>query len=249
MVAWIAAQQADVVSLNECNGLTRQQLMGLARRWGHAHVVFARARSSYHVALTSRLPMAEQEVDSAHFAHGLVRAQVGGVWFLATHLTPNDPAARQREASLLRLPDGAPGVLLGDLNSLSPHDAAAYEASHLGHIARAGPTSARDKLLRKKFVVGGQLDYRVMEGLYAAGWRDLVDGFEPSVPTRLSQKLDHMNAEHAIRLDYVLGWGPVGAVPGAHCGPVREEATHRLSDHYPLRCTIRVEHGGSAHQN
>ena len=68
-----------------------------------------------------------------------------GIRFLATHLTPSNAAARLGECDLIASRcmeldrEGVPVVLLGDLNTLSPLDALAYEADGSVSPSNTGP--------------------------------------------------------------------------------------------------------------
>lgn len=256
---WIGSQQPDVVGLNEMNGWTRESLTEFAgRHWGHQFVLLAQTRSGFHVALTSRFPMEDPSIDVEHFQHACVSATIRGLRFSALHLRPDSGTARLQEVSFLQtLMDASgrqqqPWILLGDFNSLSPLDEMVYKGTHLDHIASGGPSDEKDKKLHQKFSFQHKLDFRVLQKLYDMGLKDLVHEtqeetfnvagmghavkFSPSVPTELDQNLDHMNLDHMMRLDYMLG---TAFVEAEKCGAVRDRATAKLSDHYPLMCLIR----------
>ena len=258
LAAWIATQAPDVVGLNEANGLTAETLRTLARKWGHEHSLLAQTKSGFHVALTSKLPMHDQDVDVTHFRHAAVSARVDGILFVATHLVPDTGDGRLLEIHHLKpLLQKGPTVIMGDLNSLSRRDDDSYSETNLKHIATTKRHEGRDALLKRKFSHQGQLDYRVLDALEAMGLEDLVfnagldtqkaegnDGnllkaaFSPTVPTKLDQKVDDMNLKHAMRLDYMLGTGEIGSYD---CNAVRDVKTDQISDHYPLRCVIEIE--------
>ncbi len=138
-------------------------------------------------------------------------------------------------------PPGERIVLAGDFNSLSSVDATAYAASKLEHIATDAEhaADALDGKFREKFSHDNKLDFRVLDVLYAAHLMDLANvtaaAFVPTVPTRLDTSLDWMNNHHAMRLDYVLGTSEL-ARHVRMCAAVRDDATHKLSDHYPVLC-------------
>ncbi len=138
----------------------------------------------------------------------------------------------------------APTILIGDLNSLSPLDAAFYSKSHLSHIADAEPHDPKDEKLKRKLAFDGKLDYRVLDVLLGeAKFLDMVHTashgvFESTVPTKLTQDLDYMNTDHAMRLDYVLG---KEVIVSGKCGAVKTAETEELSDHYPLFCELNTK--------
>ena len=260
IVAWLVAQKPDVVGLNELNDWSESRLKSAAEKWGHSYVVFGQARSGFHVALTSKYPIERAAVDAARFRHAAVSGSIKGIRFIATHLAPNSGQARLQEVAHLStmIAKGEPTVIMGDLNSLSEVDDPVYTETHLKHIASSKKHSGRDALLNRKFSHNGRLDYRILAAFYAAGLKDLVHDsleepdfvipsaaagkkfkFSPTVPTMLDQKLDHMNLEHAMRLDYFLGTSQV-ATPG-FCDAVRGPDTDRLSDHYPVKCIVAIK--------
>jgi exodeoxyribonuclease-3 len=261
IAAWLDTVDPDVVGLLECNGGSEEWLKKHAREWGHEHAVFGVASSGYHVALTSRWPMEDVQVDTTHFRHACVSARIRDLRVMVVHLRPETGDLRLAEVRHLPLgsgPNASPLVLMGDLNSLSSLDDDAYEKTELEHIfdsAAAG--DAKDVKLLKKFTVAGKLDYRVLDELYRDNLTDLVHStsntsytvvvskgpassvvFSPTVPTVLHQDLDFMNNDHSMRLDYMLGRHV--AVAG-FCDTVREAATEQLSDHLPVMCVVRID--------
>lgn len=91
---------------------------------------------------------------------------------------------------------------------------------------------------RQKFCHNRKLDFRVLDVFYKEGFVDLAPlSFAPSVPTRIDSQLDWMNKHHEMRLDYVLGTSALAStVVNGGCVVHRSEATHKLSDHYPVVC-------------
>lgn len=249
IAAWLAAQRPDVTVLTECNGFTATSLASLARGWAHEHSVLAVTASGFHVAITSRYAFASApSIELSRMRHAVVTARIafpfGPVTIMGMHLTPARGDERLAEARLVvqlleKLAPGERVLLAGDFNSLSSVDAAAYAASKLQHIATdaAHASDALDGKYREKFAHNDKLDFRVLDVLYGAHLMDLGNSsaFVPTVPTQLGSSLDWMNNHHAMRLDYVLGT-PELARNVRTCGAVRTDATHKLSDHYPVMC-------------
>ncbi len=240
---WLASLKPDVVGLMECNSFTSESLDVLAKRWGHSYSVLAQAGSGFHVALTSRLPMENVEIDNKNFKHALIKAHIAGIDVLATHLRPESGDLRLNEVvHLKKYLDNGSVLLIGDLNSLSSLDSPFYTQSHLEHIADAEPHDNKDAKLKMKFAFEGQLDYRVIdvllkEGLIDLGHVEKTDtGFLSStVPTKINTDIDFMNNDHAMRLDYCFAKNLDGK-----CEVVKSEQTALLSDHYPLLCQIQM---------
>lgn len=103
---WIRSQDLDLVLLNECNGFTEESIKELARAWGHNHVAFGNAASTFHVALTSRYPFVDPPLwVTQGFRHGLMVARItfpfGELLAMATHLTPASGSERIKEAEFI----------------------------------------------------------------------------------------------------------------------------------------------------
>lgn len=125
---WLASQQPDVVSLQEMNGYTPEQLAEEARAWGHEHAVMLKD-FGYPTALTSRWPIEVLDRQTEGLHHGVMRCRTGGVDYVVVHLWPfKDEPRRMREIdAALELAadsreDERPVVILGDFNALSHHD-------------------------------------------------------------------------------------------------------------------------------
>lgn len=253
---WLGVVQPDAVALCELNGFSEDALRAIAASWGHSHVAFGLTRSGFHVGLTSKRPLLNVSVDALHFRHASVSASIeiqekmtkapSSLRLTAVHLTPDIPDARLTETSFL--PDPSRGsLLMGDMNSLSIVDARHYERSNLRHIVSSSSNGhSKDESYRRKFSRDQRLDFSVIDAIQKKGWKDPLERaeddagvFEPSVPTRLDQALDHMNKEHSMRLDYVfVSQDLLGSV--VSCKAVRTEDTGRLSDHYPIMCELNL---------
>ncbi|WP_245640106.1 endonuclease/exonuclease/phosphatase family protein [Paenibacillus dakarensis] len=236
--SWITSQPYDVIGFNELNGWIQSKLASYALRWGYGYsYVYETHRSKYYVGLVSKFPIEIISRTEEPFHHGLLHVKVNDVHFLITHLCPSDSLKREREteyiAGIVRSIT-EPLLVMGDLNTLSPHDEPFYMECGIAH------TLAQEDRLRKKFMHGGMINYKPMQILLDAGLSDAGHHsgqerelpFQYSVPTSVNQ--DHMHAA-CLRLDYVLvneslrKRGPAASI-------VRDAHVDGLSDHYPIRC-------------
>ena len=149
---WLWRARADAATFNELNGWSPAQFGRLAASWGLPHAALLETTTGYHVGLASRHPIAVEEANvSAPFHHGLLVVQLAGVRIALTHLSPADAIARRAEATALleveRRQPSRPLVVVGDLNTLSPLDAAEHDAQHLPRRLAA------DEALARKFLV------------------------------------------------------------------------------------------------
>ena len=126
-----------LVGLNEV-ALGRSAFARMAKAWGFAHSLLLKTDGPhrFNLGLMATTPLERHPSSMASpFFHGVLCARLPawhGAHVCVTHLTPHSPAKRLNEAQALRrlLPAG-PTLLLGDLNALSPRDAAAHRATGL----------------------------------------------------------------------------------------------------------------------
>ncbi len=236
---WMKAQQADVVSLQELNGYTEEKLARDAAEWGHAHVALFK-EEGFPIGFTSRTPIEEVKRIGEGMHHGLLRCRTRGIYFYAIHMHPSDHAARVRESKVLladigTLPEKNPRVVLvGDFNGFSRADKSHYDADEAlePFFARLDKDPKQHNLNPE-----GKLDYGGLDLLLDGGYIDLVARLRPpdspftgSFPTELRRDEDHGTDR---RLDYLfVSPNLAGAAKSAVI--VRDAATARLSDHYPL---------------
>ena len=135
--AVIRTHAPALVGLNEV-ALGPSAFARAAKAWGFAHSLLLKRDGPhrFNLGLMATSPLERHPSTTASpFFHGVLCARLPawhGAHACVTHLTPHSPAKRLSEAKTLRrlLPAG-PTLLLGDLNALSPRDAAAHRASGL----------------------------------------------------------------------------------------------------------------------
>ncbi len=201
------AQDADVVFLQELNEYTPEQLEKDAAQWGHQHSVLLK-REGFPTGLTSRYPIEDVHRYIDGFHHGLLRAQIRGIYFYTIHLHPSDWKVRSEEidrilADIRELPSNAPVVLAGDFNALNPHDSSYYVRNGLEEFF-----AHRDSVYNENNLRAGRLDYTVLSTMMENGFSDLeyrMRGagytFTGTYPTSIEKPGDHGAGR---RLDYVL---------------------------------------------
>jgi len=139
---WLAAQQPDVVALQECNGFTEARLLELAAAWGHEHVVLLK-EDGYPPALTSRWPIEHVERRREGLHHGLLWCRTGGVDFTVVHVIPH-PGMERKLAEVEQIlatyraarDAKRPSVLLGDFNAIAAGDVERYSPAALERYAK-----------------------------------------------------------------------------------------------------------------
>lgn len=251
---FVADGAYDVVTMNELNGYDQASLARLGKRCGLPHTQVL-AKSNYHLGVLSRHPLTPLASERGpEFAHGLLCVRVLGVSLCVTHLNPHDVTRRATEARRIikrharaPLDTGAPFMLVGDLNTLSPLDAPSHEEADLTRRIRSGPYS---KPLSKKFLTKSKdgVDYTPMQLLLDGPLTDVGARTGHSVPTGINADKMHFAT---LRLDYCLVSAAVldasacrlqGADHGRRAGVravlLRDERTNALSDHFPLEVTF-----------
>ena len=239
--AWLRAQAADVVGLNELNGWDAPPCIAArAAEWGYtAAELNVTGRSDYFVGVLARHPVTPVGKREVGFAHGLLHVRICGVHFLITHLTPGRAADRENEAAIVAEivgPITEPLVLMGDLNTLSPLDRDLHERGNLRELLQS------DAGLRSKFLnAAGDINYTPMQRLLDAGLTDLGADVpvRHTVPTAVNT--DKMHAA-PMRLDYMLANAAFAESAGP-ARPLHSADTDRLSDHYPVGCQFGAEQG------
>jgi exodeoxyribonuclease III len=230
----------DVLVLNECSDFERDGFRTFHRLEHELGLrgLFAPASSGYHVALYLRgaapleirpleVRLLERELHHTAIA---ARLTAGSRQFtvVATHLCPFSGEARVTEAQQLsRFFTEEPLFLLGDLNSLSPHDAAQL--------------TTESWLPRRRVrhqLPGGGLDTRAISVIEACGLVDVLRATGGAAPTALTRSCTGWQ-DYQVRIDYVF------ASPTAASAVVRAERVDGVladaaSDHYPLYVDLEL---------
>lgn len=245
---WMAAQQPDVVALQELNGYTAEKLAADAKNWGHPHSVLLK-EDGFPTGITSRYPITDVAKIGDGMHHGLLRCRIEGIWFYVIHFHPSNFARRIEEAGHLRadiarLPDVDPRIVLaGDFNGFSPLDRRRYESDDqlvpFFEMLDGRNSSARN-------LNQGKIDYGGLEAIIAQGFVDAVAGFrdvsKPFVgtfPTSLVSDEDHGTDR---RLDYIFV-SPNLQSRLMSAEILRDHRTEMLSDHIPVRAVLRFGAG------
>jgi endonuclease/exonuclease/phosphatase family metal-dependent hydrolase len=150
---------------------------------------------------------------------------------IGAHLNPFGGDARLLEVQhLIRFLRAEPAFVLGDLNSLSPHDTEAYQPE------RWLPRRRARHVLPES---GGRIDTRAISALEGA---DLVDVFRhrgAACPTALTRLGAH-SEDYQVRIDYVFA-SPSAAERITRADRVSTPEVEAASDHYPLFVDVELE--------
>lgn len=236
IVEVIRAVAPDVLVLEECNGF---ELDGLRTFYRLEHElgmrgVLATADSGFHVGLFLRRGrLIEARCLRREVHHALLAAtlELDGVTFgvVGAHLCPFGGEARLLEVQhIIRFLRDHGVFVLGDLNALSPHDAARYQPERW--LPRR----------RSRHALGGAggLDTRALAALEAA---ELVDVFHRAGNTSATAltRLGEGWEDYQARIDYVLASASL-AERVERCERVEGQRVESASDHYPLFVDVRL---------
>jgi len=227
----LRAAQPDVLALNEATALTQGDgapLRALEAALG-MHATLGVARSGYHVALLVRAAIPEHvEVIDSGVTHVALAATLRWgshqLQVVAAHLDPFSPVKRLQEVELLltHLDAHRPSLLMGDLNAISPRDA-----------ATARPETWVERYRARHLDEAGALDVRALELLER---RHLVDVHAAlhaqTLPTRPTTRYA-TGDRPSQRLDYIFASSEL-ARTATTCVPFEHPNANTASDHLPL---------------
>jgi endonuclease/exonuclease/phosphatase family metal-dependent hydrolase len=190
--------------------------------------LLAQAQSGFHVALfVRRGRLLETRFHDREVHHAVLAAtlEIDGavLTVIGAHLNPFGGDARLLEVQhLIRHLREKFVFVMGDLNSLSPHDAHAYDLAAWLPRRRA----------RHVLAESGRLDTRAISALEGAGLVDVFHSRERSEPTALT-RLGASFEDYQVRIDYVFATAPA-AERVTHAERVSGGRVEEASDHYPL---------------
>ncbi len=239
-IAWIKNQKPDVLALQELCSYTEEKLKEDALKWGHPYVQLLKTEG-YPTALTSNRPIVLKERVEKPFWHGLLHCESYGIDFYIVHLSPADCEIRLNEARLIteriKKSKNESFIILGDFNSYSPFDASWMEKN----------TALKNRTLQNinetySNLRLGEFDYSVISEFLACpsvdvclGLTDLQEAYTFPTPVLIG-KFDQTSRsiiQNRVRIDYILA-SPALAKTCEKVVIFNQEATHLLSDHYPV---------------
>jgi exodeoxyribonuclease III len=237
IVTVIKREQPDLLALQELRDFQRddgRRMQDVADALGMtAHL--APSAFGQPVAILARPPFSLSRTKAIRWQlhHAAAVATVGTgrgpLTVVSTHLNPFSPYRRLREARWLSARYASRKklvVLAGDLNSLAP------DMDHTSSLA------ALPRLYRRRHEApDGTADTRAMAAFGEAGFIDLWPA-AGSGDGRTAPTTQGGGAEFSgMRLDYLLGSGPVAA-RAREMRVIRGGETEFASDHYPVTATL-----------
>jgi exodeoxyribonuclease-3 len=244
-VKWVNQQNPDIIAYQELNGFNQEKLETLAARYGHPYVAI-NTEVTHPIGLSSRYPIVLVHKVMENMWHSYLYGNIEGVHVFVTHLSPFEVQLRRNDirrimAHIRLLPKDEPILLAGDMNALAVADSAAYPASLLQSMRKSegrkepksGLPIVKGKTIYRNNLNNGQLDFTVTNLVLQGGLKDALRekhaSFINSVPVKSLQK----KSSHLRRIDYIF-INPVIARGLLRAEVIKDETTHKLSDHYPM---------------
>ncbi|MBK8504341.1 MAG: endonuclease/exonuclease/phosphatase family protein [Saprospiraceae bacterium] len=233
---WMRNQNPDIVSLQELNGYTPEQLAEDASSWGHPFSILLK-EDGFPTGVTSRFPIEDIQRYQEGFHHGLIRVKIQKIYLYIIHLHPSNWEFRHREidqilSNMETLPKGSSIILAGDFNTFSPMDGKYYSHGRLEVFF-----TQLDSLYKGNNLNNGQLDFGVMEKIDNAGLVDLEFTHRPqdylftgTFPALIEKEGEHGDLR---RLDFIFVNDQFdGEVTKTEV--IANDTTQYLSDHLPV---------------
>lgn len=231
VVEVVQNESPDYLTVNEANTFSAHNnkiLKEFASKTGFPYFDLALSgEMDYHVAVFSKFPL-RNVVKLQPLARACLIAEInvpiGLISIASLHLTPFTEDMRHPEIDLiLRAQKTAENrILMGDMNSLSPHDN--YSDSIIKNF---------DNVLLTKFTKGGRLRFDAIKKIEESGYYDCAvikkKSSDPTVPTSIASKSDHGR----MRLDYAFVSKPLTDYIDNY-SVISNELADTASDHYPI---------------
>lgn len=242
LIAWMKAQNPDVVALQQLCDYTKDKLLKDAKKWGHSYAEVLKT-SGYPVGITSKEPIEVKERIFEGMHHGALHCKTAGIDFMVVHFSPFSYKKRRQEAEIVltRLSKIAETqnkyIVLGDFNAVSPFDADLYKDKG-GRLKAMRESEAKHDHIRNLFQ--GQLEYGVMSTFLSFPLIDVVQKHTSGLDQRTSSPTQVFEEEkgkgrhpNSKRIDYILV-SPSVESRCTNAQILNMEETFYLSDHYPV---------------
>jgi exodeoxyribonuclease-3 len=233
---WITERSPDVVAFQEFNGISKAQLVEMAKAAGYPYTVLQK-RAGFPLAIMSKHHITDVIKVTEGMHHGLLYAKIAGYHFIVTHLQPKDYRKRIIEADTLvkyinRIPKNEKIILMGDLNNMSPLDRPDYANEAKMKLVLNSEQKNPDTHVTKD----GAIEYTAIQKLLDNGmldtWRLFNKVYDKSAPTKIRQhqnytRIDYIFVNEALKSQLV------------DATLVKDSLTDDLSDHYPMLLILK----------
>lgn len=233
---WIKLRSPDVVAFQEFNGISKAQLVAMAKAAGYQYTVLQK-RAGFPLAIMSKHHISGVVKVTNGMHHGMLYAKIAGYNVMVTHLNPKTYEKRIVEVDTLlkyigRIPKNEPLILMGDFNNMSPLDKEDYNnEAKITLVTNSEKNNADTKIMKD-----GEIEYTAIQKLLDAGlvdiWHKHNSAYDKSAPTKIKK---HKNY---TRIDYI--YVNKALLPNTiDATLVKDELTDKLSDHYPMLLILK----------
>lgn len=228
LVKFVNKESPDILALLELNHWNDDNfkiLNNFKSLTGYEYHAFLETKTGYNIAVFSKVSFELVRHYIEKFHHGLLKVRVDDVELLITHLNPFDSTLRLVEVEeilSLTSPDQKT-IILGDLNSLSPHDG--YDENEVIQYME-----------RKRIIKfgSGKIEYTSIDLLENHDFFDAYllknKTFKHSVPTPSNSDDAHFMK---LRLDYFFVNSALKPLIDK-IQIIQNNDTDQISDHYPI---------------
>jgi len=228
-IGWVKKINPDIIAYQEMNKFTQKSIEAFAARYQHNYAVISKVEG-YPTALSSKYPIVNVQKVVDNMWHAYIYANINGIHVFVIHFSPHQLGKRRAEVKQLLahaalIPKNEKIVILGDFNSISGDDAAAYGNEYLEQRVKNEAQNAHIRNLDN-----GQLDFSVIQALKDAGYVDAFRLFHQDFKASVSTK---KYGSKNSRIDFA--WlNPELAKYVVSTDIIYDDDTDTMSDHYPL---------------
>lgn len=223
---WLQTQKPNVVTFQELNGISEQDLREMAHSWGHDYAV-THKEQGFPVGLSSNRPIEviERRVEGLH--HGFLHCKTYDIHFFVVHFWPGKPydvdQVLYRAKPLLE--QNQKVIILGDFNGCSRRDQDFLEAN---------------ATLR-------ELDYTFVDMVERSGFHDLVFKHDPeakvsfpspiTIPKWTKDLAELKQKEY--RIDFIFADSKLAKYSTSATISLSKKV-QSISDHYPVIAELQI---------
>lgn len=231
---WISKDLPDIIGFQEMSNYTEETFAAFAKSYGHDYSILLATGNCCPIALSSKYPISNIKKLTSDLKRGTIIANILDYQVAVLHLNPYEWEKRLEEINTI-LKETKPGtgkdkvIVMGDFNAMSAVDRDMYDTKErIDALVKSKSKNANN----------GSYDYSVMQQMQNAGFIDsywetnMQYGF--TCPTRLHSTVGNKNN---FRIDYIWLSGALKTSIKS-CTVLYDNATHLLSDHYPVLLTL-----------
>lgn len=237
-IEWVKNISPDIIAYQEMCFISQDDFEDFATKLNHNYAIlsnpFKTLKKDFPVALTSKYPIVNVRKVEDNMHHAYLYAKIKDIHLFVIHLSPFSLEKRINEidqilAEAALLPKKENIMIMGDFNSLSADDSLYYKNLKVNQIKE----------------IRGNPDYSVINKMKNSGYYDVFrifhKEFAKSMPTEVADSILTSLSRPSVprRIDYVFV-NKVLAKKLISADFLIDSTTNKISDHYPLLITVRL---------